>query len=588
MVMKQSNLHVTRHIMLTLLPVQILLAAVGAVNGIVSSYFASNYVGIDAMSAVGLYGPVQMLLGAVGIMMSAECAASCSKYLGQNRTDSIQKLFSTVLFMSCAIGMVFTVLLVIMAVFNLTGLFTQDLALRAIFNRYLLGQCLGIIPSFIAGQLPVFLTIDNKGRRTIIASIIYIFVNLILNYVFVQIMRLEELGLALASSIGMWVFMGVELQYFLTSGASVKVSTKGASFREGIHVLRDGFPDGLTHVYQTVRGFVVNNLLGTYAGSMGISAFAAANSVMGIFWSIPTGMESVSRIMIGVSTGEEDRQTLEDIMTVMMKVYLPLMIVVDAEIILCSGMLSGIFFSEQTVRGMMTACLRILPLCMPFSIILMHFNCYGQASGKLVYVHILSLLDGLASVALFSYILTPRFGVKGVAIANIINGLVTTIFIIGYAWWKLKRVPRNMGELMVIPEDFGVADDERIDISIHSSEEVVTLSRRIQEFCLSKGIDKRRAYLSALALEEMAGNIVDHGFTKDRRSHYVDVRVVHQGDNVILRIKDDCVPFNPRERRQITENDDITKNIGIRMIYTIIKDIEYQNLFGMNVLTMKV
>ncbi len=53
-------------------------------------------------------------------------------------------------------------------------------------------------------------------------------------------------------------------------------------------------------------------------------------------------------------------------------------------------------------------------------------------------------------------------------------------------------------------------------------------------------------------------------------------------------MKDDCVPFNPRERRQITENDDITKNIGTRMIYDIIKDIEYQNLVGMNVLTMKI
>ena len=40
-----------------------------------------------------------------------------------------------------------------------------------------------------------------------------------------------------------------------------------------------------------------------------------------------------------------------------------------------------------------------------------------------------SLLDGLASVALFSYILTPRFGVKGVAIANVINGLVTVMYL---------------------------------------------------------------------------------------------------------------------------------------------------------------
>ena len=32
----------------------------------------------------------------------------------------------------------------------------------------------------------------------------------------------------------------------------------------------------------------------------------------------------------------------------------------------------------------------------------------------------------------------------------------------------------------------------------------------------------------------------------------------------------------------------ITKNMGIRMIYSIFKDISYQNMFGMNVLTIKI
>jgi hypothetical protein len=31
-----------------------------------------------------------------------------------------------------------------------------------------------------------------------------------------------------------------------------------------------------------------------------------------------------------------------------------------------------------------------------------------------------------------------------------------------------------------------------------------------------------------------------------------------------------------------------TINIGIRMIFSILKDVEYQNILGMNVLTMKI
>ena len=50
-----------RKLMFKLLPVQILLAAASTINMIVSSYFASNFVGTEAMSAVGLYGPLNQI-----------------------------------------------------------------------------------------------------------------------------------------------------------------------------------------------------------------------------------------------------------------------------------------------------------------------------------------------------------------------------------------------------------------------------------------------------------------------------------------------------------------------------------------------
>lgn len=98
----------------------------------------------------------------------------------------------------------------------------------------------------------------------------------------------------------------------------------------------------------------------------------------------------------------------------------------------------------------------------------------------------------------------------------------------------------------------------------------------------------RRAYLASLSMEEMAGNIVEHGFKKDNKRHSVDIRIVHKDNKVILRIKDDCVPFDPGERRKLTEGEDITKNIGIRMIFRIAADINYRNILGMNVLTIRV
>jgi hypothetical protein len=68
----------------------------------------------------------------------------------------------------------------------------------------------------------------------------------------------------------------------------------------------------------------------------------------------------------------------------------------------------------------------------------------------------------------------------------------------------------------------------------------------------------------------------------------VDVRVVHKDGDVILRIKDDCVPFDPGERQTIAAGDDITKNIGIRMVFKMAQDVQYQNILGLNVLTIRI
>jgi anti-sigma regulatory factor (Ser/Thr protein kinase) len=143
-----------------------------------------------------------------------------------------------------------------------------------------------------------------------------------------------------------------------------------------------------------------------------------------------------------------------------------------------------------------------------------------------------------------------------------------------------------MEELMVIPDDFGVSENERIDISVKNLDEVMAVSQQVIDFCASRGIDGRTGYFSGLFLEEMAANVVEHGFKKDNKSHTIDIRVVHKQDDIILRIKDDCIPFDPSERLKIFDPEDKMKNESIRMVYKGAKDIRYQNILGLNVLTI--
>ena len=295
-----------------------------------------------------------------------------------------------------------------------------------------------------------------------------------------------------------------------------------------------------------------------------------------------------------------------DIISRQMIRLLPVQILL-AEIACASGIISSLFASNYIGKNAMGVVGLFAPLSMligsvTFMLVTGSQILCGKSIGEnqlsdmqnvfsmdIAAAGIISLIfTAFLLVAGFTALLIPFFGQNSVYYANILNGIVVTSVFIIFAVTRIRHLPRNAAELMVIPDSFGVQDKDRIDIAVSSMGDVVSISRKIRKFCLEKGIDERRAFFASLCLEEMAGNVVDHGFTKDKKSHSVDVRAVCKDGELILRIKDDCIPFDPAERRKIAVPDDPVKNIGIRMVYSIVKDVSHQNILGLNVLTMKV
>jgi LytS/YehU family sensor histidine kinase len=101
-------------------------------------------------------------------------------------------------------------------------------------------------------------------------------------------------------------------------------------------------------------------------------------------------------------------------------------------------------------------------------------------------------------------------------------------------------------------------------------------------------MDKKHSFYAGLSIEEMAGNIVRHGFDikKKGKKNSVDICVIYKKDELLIRFKDNCIAFNPKEREAIFNPEDVTANIGIRLISKISKRMEYQFVLGLNVLSV--
>jgi anti-sigma regulatory factor (Ser/Thr protein kinase) len=326
----------------------------------------------------------------------------------------------------------------------------------------------------------------------------------------------------------------------------------------------------------------------SYAGNAGMSAFAASDTLLMVFWSIPAGMAATGRILMSVSAGEEDRQTLRDIFKILVTKCMIPVIGMAAFIILMAEPFTNLYYHDpsEPVYQMTITAVRLLPLTMPLSLICMTWSNYAQVMRKQVLIHTLSFIDGALAVCASAMVLVPSLGMTGIYLAAIFNGVVTAVYPLLYSAAVNRGIPKNADQLLMIPDGFGVPEEERLDLSLESREEAVNISQKIQHFCRDKGIDSRRSYLSALCLEEMAAAIIDLGFAKDNKPHSVDVRVVHKDDSILLRIKDDCIPFDPMERAAMLKDEDLFDNIGLRMVMALADDVSYYNMMGLNVLTI--
>ena len=498
-----------------LLPIQILLCLIGAVNGIVSSLFASNYIGAEALSAVALYNPINLFVTAVSTMLVGGAQILCGKYMGQNQVDNTRGVFTLDMVLSGIISAVIIAVMVLGALTGATRVFTADPTVLHIFNQYLLGMAIGIAPLMFGNQFAAFLSLENKTRLTIAASIIYIAANVVLNFVFVGVMHMGAFGLALASSLGLWIYFAVQGQYFLSGKSLMRFDRGQMRWSLAGKIAGIGIPGAASNAYQAVRGVIVNLLIVNFVGEIGLSAFGAGESVLRLFWAVPSGMAAVLRMLMSVSYGEEDRKSLCEEMRIGL-IQCPLVqLAISCGIIALAVPFTHMFFRDPSapVYDMTVWYFRLLPLCMPLSVIYLHFVTHAQVAGKQLFVHIMSLLDGVVCVSLFSLLLIKPLGMKGVYIASTLNGLVTLAVAVLWAWAKKKRFPRRMDELMAMDDDFGAPEDARLDMSVRSDAQVAGLSEQVQQFCLNRGVDARRSYLAGLFLEEMAGNVVDHGFT---------------------------------------------------------------------------
>ena len=162
--------------------------------------------------------------------------------------------------------------------------------------------------------------------------------------------------------------------------------------------------------------------------------------------------------------------------------------------------------------------------------------------------------------------------------------IVCLAIIAFFVFMRSRGITFKLIDWMKLGPTFGVSDEDCLEFSVQNMDDVSEISDKVMDFCKEHGLNQKETMVSGLAVEEMAGNVVEHGFPKSKKTdHSVDIRVVYD-DGITIRIRDDCPAFDPNDRINQFHPEDPLSDVGIRMIKKLCKEMRYYYNVGINTL----
>lgn len=578
---------ITRKLFFSMVPVQILLVMCGGVSVIIDSAFASNLIGSDAMAAMSLYTPLAKILDTLNALMFGGAQILCGKYLGENTLKRAKSVFTLDMISMLILGGAGTVLFMFFPAAAAAICVKPDNLLTDSLIEYLRGISSGVIPFLLGTQLTSFLQLEKKEKLGYFGIGGMFALNALLDYVLIKVMGMGIYGLGLATAISNWVPVIIAGIYFMSRKSAFKLDFSDLHIKDLWDVCVNGFPAAGTQLMLAVRGVLLNAIIINFAGSDGLAAFSAVGSFGYVYWAVPAGMSSAMITLASIYSGEKDKSAIELLMKIYFRKAIPIVAGFSVIFAALAWPLTNMFFHDPSsaVYSMTMLGFALFPFYAPFSTFIVGMRDLWRCMDHKIAVNIIVVLDGLAAVIVTSYALSFMFGMTGIWIAQVGSCMLIAIIIYFMGWIMNRKMPRSIPDICCYPEGFGVADNQRLNLSIRSMDEVVNISKEVIGFCAARDVDMLTANRAGLCVEELAGNIVSHGFT-GKSGESVDISITRTKDGLIIKFKDNCPLFNPEEIDAIFDPKDPVRNIGVRIVRKVCKEMEYHSLLGLNVLSI--
>jgi anti-sigma regulatory factor (Ser/Thr protein kinase) len=318
-------------------------------------------------------------------------------------------------------------------------------------------------------------------------------------------------------------------------------------------------------------------------GNVGIAAYTLILSIGNAANCITTGIGGVSLTLCGIFFHEEDRSALRETVKLLCRSGIVLGFLMGVILLIFAPAMIGLFIPEAdrtqaaAILGLRLFGAGLIPCCINNALKYAY-----QGTGRNGLTVTISLLEGTVFPILAAFVLSRFIHATGAwlgfAVGEILMLLAAGLLLLR----KTGKKPWEDDAFLLLKRDFGAAKDQTLEMNITSMEEVAAAAQSAEQFCMERGQDERISKHISLCIEEMAGNVISHGFADDK-GHHLSVRLLNKEDRWVLRFRDDCRAFDPVHYVPAEGQE----SLGIRLVLALAEEANYTYSLNLNNLTLR-
>lgn len=286
----------------------------GSVYSIIDGVFVSNFVGKTSFAAVNLMMPFLMMFSSVGFMVGTGGSALIAKTLGEKNSERARKLFSVLVYLLAAVGVVMSII---------SSVFIREIAVWLGATGEMLGDCvlyariclISLAAFMLQNAFQAFLVAAERPKMGFLVTAVAGIANIVLDFLFIVVLDWGLKGAAIATVVAQSIGGLAPLVYFaLPNRSLLRLGKPLFDAKALLRVCTNSSSELVTNLSMSLVNMLYNFQLMRYVGESGVVAFGVIMYVCFIFLSVYMGYSIGSAPIVSFNYGAENHNELRAVL----------------------------------------------------------------------------------------------------------------------------------------------------------------------------------------------------------------------------------------------------------------------------------